>query len=678
MSSNLSNTTTPKIYSYTRVSTLEQKKGSGVAMQINDKVLEALALEHQLPLAEETYQDLGKSAFHGQHLKHELGTFLQAIKDGVIAKGSIIVVYSLDRLSRLEIGHAKQTYLDLTNNGVSVYSIVDNHLYRAHNAADDIIATITFERAHNESKNKSSRVIDASKQGLKRWKETGEPQSSLGRSPFWIDQPTNEFNINAAGVKKAIEMKIAGYGDLKIKKYLDNHFEYKPTRRKGKVKQSNTWDYIAISKLWRRRSLTGENSYTIEGVTHVMENYYPALIDDDTFRKLQVKNTKKQGRDTSSGKIPLLKSLARCGTCGGAMVFVDKGESRINYVCNLAMKGEHAREVYNVNMLDLLTLEVCKDAYLSESSKSHNIHAEQQKLKLETELFEQQESRDNLRDYYKATPSKTLLDLIIDSESKIIDLEAKLDAINTNTVELNADELSNLPEVYTESIRTDYLNPTRHEIRNNLRRFISSITLNRSEEPCPDAKTKVANCIDITWHFKNAQKRRLAMLPYQFTKAVEGDKTLYLPYAYMYGSKSNIKVEDGDQFLSNIFNKLHSLDLTRFLYPSRGRYQWSNLNLECGKTYWAPLDRAVFIEQGMEHIAFTERGTPNEAGHAANYLSLMFNYPSSDGGAYDYPDSKFIELACKFGFVEEHDFSLFLQDNQFNQELYSSLDFLMS
>lgn len=656
-------------------------KGSGVAMQINEEVLKSLSNEHNLPIAQETYQDLGKSAYKGEHLQNELGLFLLAVKNHIVAEGSILVVYSLDRLSRLEIGHAKQTYYDLTNNGVSVYAIVDNHLYRAHNAADDIIATITFERAHNESKNKSRRAIDAAKQALKRWNETEEPQKNLGRTPFWIDQPTNSFNVNAEGVKKAIEMRIAGFGDLKIKQYLDANFEYKPTRLKGRVKRINTWDYVAISQLWGKRSLFGEKTYTIEGIEHVLENYYPALIDENTFCKLQIQKAKKQGRDTSSGKISLLRSLSRCGVCGGAMVFMDKGGDRVSYVCNLALKGEHERELYNANMLDLLTLEVCKDAYLSETDKSNNVLAEQQKLKLESELSEQQESRDNLRDSYKSSPSKTLLELIIDSEDKILALEAKLDVLNTNTVELNADELSKLPEIYTDSIRTDYLNPKRYEIRNNLSRFISSITLSRSGEPCRDAKTKVANCVDITWNFKNGQKRRLSMLPYQFIKSDEGDKTLYLPFVYVYGTKSKIKVEDGDEFLSGILEKLHALDLTKTLYPSKGRYQWSKLSLECGKTYWAPLDNAEF---GDKRASFTEFSLSveddflQEHAQRTDYLSLMFNYPSLGDERYDYPETTFLELASKFNFEEEREFSSTLQDNSFNHELYSSLDFLKS
>ncbi|WP_246857973.1 recombinase family protein [Vibrio crassostreae] len=646
-------------------------------MQIDNEVFKALSNEHNLPIAQETYQDLGKSAYKGEHLKNELGLFLSAVKSGVIAKGSILVVYSLDRLSRLEIGYAKQTYYDLTNNGVSVYSIADNHLYRAHNAADDIISTITFERAHNESKIKSRRVIDSHKEGHKRWKETSESQRNLGRTPLWIEQSTNTFNINAEGVKKAVEMKIAGYGDLKIKQYLDANFEYKPTRKKGRVKQSNTWDYTSIYQLWERRTLIGEKAFKIEGVEHVMENYYPALIDEDTFRKLQALKKKKRGRDTGSGKISLLKSLVRCGICGGAMVFMDKRGDRVSYVCNLALKGEHERELYNANMLDLLTIEICKDAYLAESENANNTFVENEKIKIEAELVEERKVLDELVARFKSKRSNSILDLIGDSENKIDELEAKLNALNNADVVLSADELANLPDIFTDDVRKDYLHPERLAIRNNLYRFISSITLSRKFEPCSDAKTNFANCVDITWHFKNGQKRRLAMLPYEYTKTEGGGKGLYLPFVYMYGSKSLIKVEDGDHLLSDILTKLHKLDLTKCLYPSKGGYQWSQRTLECGKTYWVPLDEGVFLEPEALQFDFggihTERSTP------LNYISLMYSHLWAEGEyTNDYPLSKFSDLARGFNFAESYDFYDTLRDNIFDQELYLSRDLLMS
>jgi len=639
----------PKIYNYARVSTTKQLKGVGLETQQQRSVLERLSQEYSLPIHDEDFVDEGLSAYHGSHKDGEFGVILSRIESGEIAHGSILVIFSLDRISREATNVAMAQLLDFINNGVRVYTHIDDKMYDSsskHLFIDLMYSFLTMERANEESRTKSKRIIAAQKIALKHWKDTGKPQGALGRSPFWIDQPTNTLNINAEGVKKAVEMKLAGYGDLKIKQYLDANFEYKQTRTKGTVKQSNTWDYTAISQLWANRSLIGEKTFHIEGVSHVLENYYPPIIDEATFRKLKMCKSKKRGRNTSSGKIPLLKRLARCGICGGAMVFVDKGGDRVNYVCNLAMKGEHDQEVYNANMLDLLTLEICKDAYLVESDKTNNNAIENEKLKIEAELAIEHERRDELVTRYKAQKAMSFLDLLEDCESNISDLEAKLDAINNNNVVLSADELESLPEIFSGDVRTDYSHPERYAIRNNFYRFISSITLNRVVEPCSDAKTKYANCVDITWHFKNGQKRRLAMLPYQYLKADDGNKGLYLPFVYMYGSKSNIKVDDGGQFLPSIFEKLHAFDLTKCLYPSRGCYQWSQLSLECGKTYWASLDKAMFMEKGMEVIADTIRdnGGKNKVdGVTTNYLSLMFNYPSSEEFSYDYPDSTFVE-----------------------------------
>ncbi|WP_257968322.1 recombinase family protein, partial [Vibrio parahaemolyticus] len=369
-------------------------------MQINDGVLKSLSNEHNLPIAQETYQDLGKSAYKGEHLENELGLFLAAVKNRTVAEGSILVVYSLDRLSRLEIGHAKQTYYDLTNNGVSVYAVVDNHLYRAHNAADDIIATITFERAHNESEIKSRRVIDAAKEGLKRWKETKQPQSSLGRSPFWIDQPTNSLNENAEGVKVAVDLFLEGWSTIKVKQHLDKNYPYLRTR-KTSIKKAQTWDYGVIDQLWRKTSLIGEKRLTIEDQKYVLSNYYPPLISLEKFNTLTRLKKPKLGRSTSTGSIHLLKGLARCGICGSAMVFVDKAQHSKNYVCSLAIKGEplHNREVFSAELLELLTLEVCRDQYLINSFNAQlNV---EEKARVGYELAEEKKQLEDLKSRYK-------------------------------------------------------------------------------------------------------------------------------------------------------------------------------------------------------------------------------------------------------------------------------------
>ncbi len=629
-------------------------KGSGVAIQINEEVLKSLSTEHNLPIAKETYQDLGKSAYKGEHLHNELGLFLSAVKSRTVAEGSILVVYSLDRLSRLEIGHAKQTYYDLTNNGVSVYAVVDNHLYRAHNAADDIIATITFERAHNESKNKSRRVIDAAKQGLKRWKETGEPQGSLGRTPFWIDQNTNAFNVNAEGARKAIEMKLAGYGDLRIKQHLDAHYEYKPTRSEKQGKK-NSWCLSSINKLWHKRSLIGEKKHTIEGHPHVFENYYPALVDTNTFQQLAIHCKKKEGRSTATGRIPLLKGISRCGVCNGAMVTGEK--KTVRYFCNQASKSEHDREIYNADVLEILTMYICRDAYLIEDINDNDL--EHKRLQLETDLSEQRTSLESLRERYKKKPNNTYFDLIEDSEDKIAALEEELAALNTDSVEFTEDELSGLSEIFCDEVLADHCNPKRLEIKKTLGRFISSIVFCRNRLPCNHSKTGFAECIDITWNFKNGQKRRLAMLPFEYINSSDGGRELFLPFIYTYGCNSPMKVNRDRRLIYTAIERLHSHNLASYLYPSRGRYQWEGLSLMQGEPFWAPLDSAWFREGAASF--FADKSTTSD-------ISLLLNYQPNTGDIHDQPDILVDNLSSIFEFTESTDLRKILSEELLDQE----------
>ncbi|EOG9060650.1 recombinase family protein [Vibrio fluvialis] len=576
MSSNRSSTNTPKIYSYSRVSTLEQKKGSGVAMQVNEEVLNKLSKEHNLPIAQETYQDLGKSAFKGEHLKHELGVFLEAVKNGTVAAGSILVVYSLDRLSRLEIGHAKQTYLDLTNNGVSVYAMVDNHLYSAHNAADDIIATITFERAHNESKSKSSRVKDAAREGLKKWKATGQPQSSLGRVPFWIDQPTNTFNKNADGVRKAIELYLSGVGCLKIKQHLDEHYPYEAVRKKGRrTSQTDQWDFTAINQVFTKPSLIGEKHITVDGVKHKLANYYPALVDVTTFQKLKQVKSLKVGRAPENPVNHLLKGLAKCGVCGGSMVLIDKGRGNaaINYVCSNAAKGNHQRENYSAQMLELVTLQLCRDHYLQQTNDEQN-HSERianlqkQKDDLTAELAD-------LSKRYKEKRRSTYLDLIEDTEANLEQVENQLEELQTVNTKESFDILAN--DVYTDDVMNNFNHPDRKTIRKHLVSVIDNVKVIRSEHESKYTKVKIVNCVTIIIKFRNGQSRTLIAQPFKYLK--NGD----LFTSLIIGSNNNqMDMVNRIGFHEGLIKKLSQNDLLRKLYPTKGTFDWKDKNIFLG------------------------------------------------------------------------------------------------
>nr|WP_319557074.1 recombinase family protein [uncultured Vibrio sp.] len=575
--------TTPKIYNYARVSTTKQIKGVGLETQQQRSVLENLSQEHNLPIHNENFVDQGLSAFHGKHREGALGLVLSRIESGEIPSGSILVVFSLDRLSRETVNVAMEQLLSIINRGVRVYTHIDGKMFDANSqnlTADLIVSLITMQRANEESETKSKRIIAAQKEALKKWKIDQKPRGVLGRAPLWIDQPTNSFNDNARGIKVAVELLLEGWSVIKVKQYLDENFPYKRTR-KTSVKEAETWDYSVIAQLWTRTSLVGEKRFTIEDKEHVLSNYFPALISVEQFNKLHKLKSPKLGRSTSSGKKHLLKGLARCGICGSAMVFVDKAEHSRNYVCSLAAKGEmlHNREVYSTSLLELLTLEVCKDQYLSIRLNSQS--DVEQKSRIEFELIEVKGQLEELKNRYKQKPRSSLLDLIEDTEDKIEALEGQLEAIGALDLSDKFDLLQK--NIFTEDVRVNFQHPSRPELAEHLKSVLSKVTLSRKLETSEFVKAKSVNCVDIKWHFKNGQTRRITVKPYKYVG--EGrNRKLFIPVKYEYSVpvKAEDNINSEKVFVPEIIRTLANNNLLPKLYPSKGRYQWDQLDIVLG------------------------------------------------------------------------------------------------
>src|SRR4051812_7649903 len=147
----------PGVYSYTRFSTAEQRKGTGRTRQ------ETLATEwcraKGLSLAT-NYADLGVSAFKGKNSTHgDLARFLKCVEQGKIARGSTLIVESLDRLSRQNVSQALQLFLAIINSGVNIVTLCDGREYGADRCemTDLMMSLLIFARANDESLMKSQR-----------------------------------------------------------------------------------------------------------------------------------------------------------------------------------------------------------------------------------------------------------------------------------------------------------------------------------------------------------------------------------------------------------------------------------------------------------------------------------------------------------------------------------------
>ncbi len=150
-------------YSYQRISSVKQKKGGGIGRQLE---LSKKYCDERGWVLDTTFKltDIGKSAFHSKNLDDNaaLGQFLKASKDGFIHKPCILLVESLDRLSRSNVVDALELFLGIIKSGITICTYADNAIYNRadiQNNFTPLMASIIYmARSHDESMMKSKRI----------------------------------------------------------------------------------------------------------------------------------------------------------------------------------------------------------------------------------------------------------------------------------------------------------------------------------------------------------------------------------------------------------------------------------------------------------------------------------------------------------------------------------------
>jgi DNA invertase Pin-like site-specific DNA recombinase len=172
-------------------------------------------------------RDLGLSAFDGSNVeKGALGAFLQAIRERRIAKGSYLLVESLDRISRAQIMQALAIFTQIINAGIIIVTLADEMIYSSERLADDpmplIMSIMVMIRAHEESATKSKRVKAA--WAAKRLRL--DAQKLTRTCPSWmeLDDSRKSFRLipaNVRVVKRILKLHREGVGQSTIARTLN-------------------------------------------------------------------------------------------------------------------------------------------------------------------------------------------------------------------------------------------------------------------------------------------------------------------------------------------------------------------------------------------------------------------------------------------------------------------------
>jgi DNA invertase Pin-like site-specific DNA recombinase len=321
-----------KAYSYLRISTPAQEMGDGIRRQIEGST--RYAEQNGLELVE-TFQDLGISGFKGKNSKEgALGAILMAIDDGRIEPNSVLIVESLDRLSRESALAAFAQFAGILSKKIEIVTLMDGQRYTEQTVAANQGLIFTslgvMIRANEESEIKSKRL----KAAWERKRTEINKRVLTEKSPAWlVKRPDGTgFEVDekkADIVRKIFELCIAGVGIYSIARLLNTDSEVQP------IASATRWNNSYISKILHNRAVLGEfqpnrivNGQRIP-VGEVVANYYPRIVDDDTF--ILAQNSLSSRREAGSGRkgealSNLFSGLLVCGNCGGSLTFRNKGK----------------------------------------------------------------------------------------------------------------------------------------------------------------------------------------------------------------------------------------------------------------------------------------------------------------------------------------------------------------
>ncbi|HAS6182209.1 TPA: hypothetical protein I7160_02235 [Vibrio vulnificus] len=273
-------------YSYVRLSSKKQIFGYGEDRQWES--IEEAALTNGWELSDKTFSDLGVSGWKGENIDTgALSQFLRCVEDGYVAKGSVLIVENVDRLSRAGVNRAVSLLMQLLDSGISIYTATDKKLYEPDSSSPliDLMAwALSAQRAFEESERKSHMILNAKAKAREEARATGKIITR--RCPSWLQVNADKTAFETLPervetLQKIFELYTNGYGTPRVARYLTDEGRKPLTGR--------AWYPRSVSRLLQYRAVLGEYQPTLNGKPEgdPIKNYYPAIITEDLFNEAQ-------------------------------------------------------------------------------------------------------------------------------------------------------------------------------------------------------------------------------------------------------------------------------------------------------------------------------------------------------------------------------------------------------
>lgn len=286
-------------YSYIRFSTAKQLKGDSYERQqaMLDKWAEdnpAYTLNRDL-----TFKDLGISGRSGKHLKHGFGKLLEAITNGDIGAGDVVLIENIDRAGRMEPGIMSGILLDILNAGVTLITLDDRQVYTQESlrGGSFYILVGKVQAAFNYSEVLSGRMKASYKTRNKLAIEGKTPKRN---TPVWLKSDGTLIEEIAPFIKQVFEDYAAGLGERRI---------YERILENGGSKHSC---FVRMAPSTVKRWMTNR---TVLGEWQGVPNVYPVVVEPELFYRVQ-KRMEEKFTPRSAPTKHKYTGLVVCGECG--------------------------------------------------------------------------------------------------------------------------------------------------------------------------------------------------------------------------------------------------------------------------------------------------------------------------------------------------------------------------
>lgn len=265
-----------------------------------------------------------------------MGDFLRAAEEGLVPKGSVLIVENLDRLTRQNLFSAMELMKNIICRGITLVTLNDGQAY-TEEAVDKnplilLSVVVMFMLGNQESAKKGERLKESWSARRARARDHGTPLTS--RIPGWLklNEDRKTFFIikdRATIVHRIFELVAAGKGIKPIAEMLNR--EGVERFGGGKI-----WYTAYVAKIADSAAAMG----TL--VPHVIEHvknsdkkvlralepvpgYYPAVVDEALFARVRAMRERPSPPTRNSDIKSMLAGLATCPKCGGRVTRISKG-----------------------------------------------------------------------------------------------------------------------------------------------------------------------------------------------------------------------------------------------------------------------------------------------------------------------------------------------------------------